>query len=338
MRALVCERPGHVALKEVPAPEPGPGEVVVRVEATLTCGTDLKLIRRGHPKVAFPTVLGHEACGLVARVGDGAPFAVGERVASGVTGPCGRCDECRSGFPNLCATAFEDNLWGTWAELARIPARVVASTLFRVPEGVAPSAAALLDPLASVLHGLGRLPDPAGRTVLVLGAGPIALLFTHLLLRRGASRVLVVDRNSARLASHAALGAEAVPVSGGLAAAVAERTGGRGADLVVETTGASEVAEEAALFAARGGTVLLFAGLARDVRLSVAAHRIHYDEVSLVGTFHYTPADARAALDHLARGEVPADRLVTSESPLEGFASVLERVARGEEMKVAFRP
>ena len=110
MRALVCERAGHVALKEVPEPEPGPGEVVVRVEATLTCGTDLKLIRRGHPKVAFPTVLGHEACGLVARVGDGAPFAVGERVASGVTGPCGRCDECRSGRPNLCATAFEDIL------------------------------------------------------------------------------------------------------------------------------------------------------------------------------------------------------------------------------------
>ncbi|HPA52657.1 MAG TPA: alcohol dehydrogenase catalytic domain-containing protein [Thermoanaerobaculia bacterium] len=338
MRALVCERPGHVALRELPEPVPGPGEVVVRVESALTCGTDLKLIRRGHPKVPFPTVLGHEYCGRVARVGEGAPFAVGERVVSGVSGPCGACHDCRGGRPNHCPTAFDHAVWGTWAEETRIPARVVASTLCRVPDALSSDAAALLDPLASVLRGLSRLPDPSGRTVLVLGSGPIALLFTALLLRRGAGRVVVAGRNAARLAAHASLGAETISARESLGPQVLVRSGARGAEIVVETTGALEVAEEAPSLAARGGMVLLFAGLAREARLAVLAHRVHYDEVTLAGSFHYTPEDTRTALDLLSRGELPVGLLVTSESSLEKHPFVLERLSRGEEMKVAFRP
>ncbi len=338
MRALVCESPGHVVLRELPDPEPGPGEVVVRVEATLTCGTDLKLVRRGHPKVPFPTVLGHEFCGRVFRAGKGATFAEGERVTSAVTGPCGECRECRNGHPNLCGTAFDHRVWGTWAELVRVPARIVRYGLLRVPEGLAPAPAALLDPVASVLRGLGRVPDPAGRTALVLGAGPIALLFTSLLLRRGASRVFVAGRSPWRLTAHAALGAETISTRESLTARLWDLTGGQGADLVVETTGSPSVADEATGLAARGGTVLLFAGLVREARLAVLAHRVHYDEVSLVGSFHYTAGDARASLDLLARGEIPVDRLVTAESPLERFPFVLERLSRGQEMKVAFLP
>ncbi|HRY45994.1 MAG TPA: alcohol dehydrogenase catalytic domain-containing protein [Thermoanaerobaculia bacterium] len=338
MRALVCERPGHVALRDLPEPVPGPGEVVVRVESALTCGTDLKLIRRGHPKVPFPTVLGHEYCGRVVGTGAGVSFTVGERVVSGVSGPCGECADCREGRPNHCPTAFDHAVWGTWAEQVRIPARVVASTLRRVPEALSSDAAALLDPLASVLRGLGRLPDPSGRTVLVLGSGPIALMFTALLLRRGAARVVVAGRNAGRLAAHASLGADTISARESLGPQVRDRSGSRGAELVVETTGAPEVAEEAPGLAARGGTVLLFAGLAREARLAVLAHRVHYDEVTLAGSFHYTPEDARTALDLLARGELPVDLLVTSESPLEKHPFVLERLSRGEEMKVAFRP
>ncbi len=338
MRALVCERPGHVALMEVPEPQPGPGEAVVRVESALTCGTDLKLIRRGHPKVPFPTVLGHEYCGRVVRAGAGVPFAVGERVVSGVSGACGECPDCREGRPNHCPTAFDHAVWGTWAEQVLIPARVVASTLLRVPDELSSNAAALLDPLASVLRGLGRLPDPSGRTVLVLGSGPIALMFTSLLFRRGAARVLVAGRNAGRLAAHASLGAETLSMRESLGPQVRDRSGSRGAELGVETTGAPEVAEEAPGLAARGGTVLLFAGLAREARLPVLAHRVHYDEVTLAGSFHYTPEDARTALDLLLRGELPIGLLVTSESSLERHPFVLERLSRGEEMKVAFRP
>lgn len=338
MRALVCDGPGQVALREIPEPVPGPGEVVVRVEATLTCGTDLKLVRRGHPKVPFPTVLGHEFCGRIARVGDGVDFAVGERVTSAVTGACGACGDCREGRPNLCGTAFDHRVWGTWAEYVRVPARIVTRGLLRVPATLSPASAALLDPLASVLRGLARAGDVGGRTALVLGAGPIALLFTILLKRRGAGRVLVAGRNAGRLAAHAAEGAETIATGEGLAARIRALTAGHGADLVVEATGDLDVAGEAPALAARGGTVLLFAGLAHEARLPVLAHRIHYDEVTLAGSFHYTPAEAREALDLLSRGEVPTEHLVTGESPLEAYASVLERVAGGSDMKVAFLP
>ena len=338
MRALVCEGPGQVALREVPEPEPGPGEVVVRVEATLTCGTDLKLVRRGHPKVPFPTILGHEFCGRVARLGEGVAFTVGERVTSAVTGACGSCRDCREGRENLCGTAFGHRVWGTWAEYVRVPARIVTRGLLRVPDGLPPRSAALLDPLASVLRGLGRLGDVAGKTVLVLGAGPIALLFTILLRRRGAARVVVAGRNAGRLAAHAAEGAETIASGEGLAERLAGRTDGHGADVVIEATGDRGIAEEAPALAARGGTVLLFSGLAHDARLAVLAHRIHYEEVSLVGSFHYTPAEAREALDILSGGEIPTAHLVTGESPLEDYAAVLGRVARGSDMKVAFLP
>jgi L-iditol 2-dehydrogenase len=338
MRALVSEGPGHVELRELPEPEPGPGEVVVRVEATLTCGTDLKLVRRGHPKVPFPTVLGHEFCGRISRVGPGVPFAVGERVTSAVTGACGECRDCREGHPNLCGTAFDHRVWGTWAEFVRVPARIVDRGLLRVPGNLSPRSAALLDPLASVLRGLSRIGDIAGKTALVLGAGPIALLFTILLRRRGAGRILVAGRNAGRLAAHTAEGAETIMSGEGLVERVLGLTDGRGSDLVIEATGAPSVAEDAPVLAARGGIVLLFAGLAHETRLAVLAHRIHYDEVSLVGSFHYTPAEAREALGILARGEIPTEHLVTGESPLEGHAAVFARIAGGDDMKVAFLP
>jgi L-iditol 2-dehydrogenase len=145
-------------------------------------------VKRGHPKIPFPTVLGHEFCGRISAAGSGTSFASGERVTSAVTGPCGECHECRNGKSNLCSAAFDQRVWGTWAEYVRVPARIVRSGLLRVPDGLSPAAAALLDPVASVLRGLGRLPDPTGKTALILGAGPIALLFTALLIRRGAGR------------------------------------------------------------------------------------------------------------------------------------------------------
>ncbi len=338
MRALVSEGPGHVELRELPEPEPGPGEVVVRVEATLTCGTDLKLVRRGHPKVPFPTVLGHEFCGRISRVGRGVAFAVGERVTSAVTGACGECRDCREGHPNLCGTAFDHRVWGTWAEFVRVPARIVDRGLLRVPGDLSPRSAALLDPLASVLRGLSRIGDVAGKTALVLGAGPIALLFTILLKRRGAGTD--PRRRSQRRPARRACGGRGRDDRVGRGARrEGPRADGR------PRRGSRDRGDGRPL--RRGGStgsrgpgrhVLLFAGLAHETRLAVLAHRIHYDEVSLVGSFHYTPAEAREALDLLARGEIPTDHLVTGESPLEGHAAVFARIAGGDDMKVAFLP
>src|ERR1035441_3209659 len=157
MRALVSEGPERLALREVATPRPGPEEVLVRVVVALTCATDFKLARRGHPKIPFPLTLGHEFAGVVEAAGPGAPFAPGERVPSAVSGPCGRGDDCPAGRETLCAPAFERPLFGAFADFLLVPERIVKNGLRRIPPGLSDEAAALLDPLSSVVHALNRV-------------------------------------------------------------------------------------------------------------------------------------------------------------------------------------
>lgn len=339
MRALLCERPGEVTLREVPDPVPAPGEVVVRVAAALTCGTDMKLVARGHPKIPFPAPLGHEFSGVVASVGEGAPFRAGDRVASAVTGPCGRCASCAAGRENLCETAFDAPVWGAFADYVKVPARVVARGLRAIPESLPFVAAALLDPLASVLRGLSRIPADRATTHVVVGTGPIAMAFAHLLRSEGATRLLVAGRSGARLARFRRLGFATIDrKSEDLAGAVARETSGRGAGIVIDAAGDPAGVPELVALAARGGTVLLFSGMPRGVSVGVDAGRIHYDEVSLLGSFHYTPAEAARSLALLSAGALPVETLVTGTALLSDWASAFARVRDGEEMKVALVP
>ena len=324
MRALVCEAPGRASLAGRPDPVPGPGEIVVGVRAALTCGTDLKLLRRGHPKVPFPVTLGHEMAGVVSAAGQGAPFAPGERVTSAVTAPCGTCGTCRVGRANLCETAFEAALWGAFADEIRLPERLVRGAVRRIPDGLSFEAAALLDPLASVVHGLSRVPPPAGSRVLVAGCGPIGLLF-FLLLRNVASEIVVTGREPARLALLEGLGAAVGGTEGPF-------------ELVVDTTGDPSFASALAARVAPGGTLLLFAGMAAGSRLDVDALRVHYEEVAVVGSFHYTPADADRALSLLASGTVPAAPLLSKTRPLAEWRDAFDEAERGDAMKVVLVP
>ncbi|MBL8115717.1 MAG: alcohol dehydrogenase catalytic domain-containing protein [Acidobacteria bacterium] len=329
MRAVVCEGPGDVRLVERAVPSPGPSEVLVRVSVALTCGTDLKLARRGHPRIPFPVTLGHELCGIVEAAGRDTAFREGDRVTSAVSGPCLTCPSCRGGQENLCARAFDHPLFGAFAEYLLVPAAIVASGLRRVPEGLAGEAAALLDPLASVVRGLARARAFLGRPdrLTLLGSGPIAALFTALAVREGMA-VDVVGRNPGRLAILAGLGARVFPRG--------EAVGG--SPLVVDTTGNLDVIAEGMTRVNRGGALLLFAGLPKGAPITVDGERVHYDEVTLLGSFHYTPREADEALSHLAAGHVPVDALVTAHAPLEDFALAFERAGRGEGMKTALHP
>jgi len=337
MRALVCEAPGRASLVDRPEPVPGPGEIVVRVRAALTCGTDLKLLRRGHPKVPFPVTLGHELAGVVRAAGEGAAFAAGDRVTSAVTAPCGGCAPCRAGRANLCETAFEAPLWGAFADEVRLSSRLVRGAVRRIPDALAFAAASLLDPLASVVHGLSRVASVPGGSVLIAGCGPVAGL--HLsLLKKSAGRVVIAGPEPARLRTLEGMGAETVRVApGGPAEALAAAVPGR-FDLVVDTTGSPEVASSLAARVTPGGTLLLFAGMAGGSRVDVDAFRVHYEEVSVVGTFHYTPRDADRALALLASGEVPAAPLLSKSRPLAEWREAFDEVERGDVMKVILVP
>jgi len=294
MRALVCTGPGVATLRQVPDPVPEPGEIVVRVTAALTCGTDLKLFRRGHPKIPFPLTLATNSRASSRRSARAPRSRRGAR-HSAVTAPCGTCDACRARRGNLCESAFTEPLWGAFAERLRVPPRITSRGVKRVPACVSWEGAALLDPLASVVHGLGRVRAERGSTALLIGAGPVAFLFASLLSDAGV-RVSVVGRRSGRLARFETLGAERLTA----------RPEGRRFSLVVDTTGDPAICSSLPALAEGGGNVLLFAGMARGARVEVDAFRVHYEEVSVVGSFHYTPTDADRALTLLAEGGSPS--------------------------------
>ena len=330
MKAFVQTAIGRFEEKDLPAPEAGPGEVVLRVRAAVTCGTDLKLLARGHAKVSLPVTMGHEACGEIAELGEGVTdFKIGERVVPGVSGPCGVCADCRGGRANLCPTAHADRTWGAFAEYLRVPAGVVRSNLHRVPEGVADEVAAFLDPLASVLHGWNRLGSPAPQSVVIYGAGALGLLWAATAKSRGV-RAIVAGRNHARLEFAARYGAEVIDVA-------ASPPSGLAADAAVDCTGDPNIWELLPSLVHPAGRVLLFGGCAPGATATWDAALLHYSEVSLIGAFHSTPDEARAALASLSSGEIDPRPLLTATGTLADLPRLLGFQSRGEGIRYAIR-
>jgi L-iditol 2-dehydrogenase len=284
VKAALLYAPGDLRVEDVPRPEPGPGDVLVQVEVALTDGTDLKTFRRGHPLLLreSPTPFGHEFCGIVD----------GRRVVAANSAPCAACDACVRG--EQCRELVF--LSGAYADWLLVPERIASVNLHEVPPGLAPEVAAMVEPLACCLRGVERAGIGAGDAVAILGAGPIGLMLAACVADAGGWPVIVGGRPERReLAS--AFGAE--------------MRDGRTADVVIEAAGTAEAWADAVALVRPGGTVVLFGGLPRDARPPVDAYRLHYDELTLRGSFHHTPATVRAALAFLASGAYPWERLVT---------------------------
>jgi L-iditol 2-dehydrogenase len=330
MRAFVQSAVGRFAEQDLPVPKASPGEVVVRIRAALTCGTDLKLLSRGHARITLPVTMGHEGCGEIAELGEGVTgLSVGDRVVAGISGPCGACHECRRGFANLCSAGHSDRAWGTFAEFLRVPAPIVVSNLHPVPRDLSDEVAAFLDPLASVLHGWNRL-SHRGDRFLIYGSGALALLWALVVRWRG-GQATVAGRRAERLALAEKLGAKSLDVSAGTPDQFA-------ADFAVDCTGSAEIWERLPGLVSPGGQVLLFGGCAPGSRISFDAGRLHYSEISLIGSFHYTPDDARAALKALAAGELDPTPLISGRGGLSDLPRFLEAQGRGEGVRYAIRP
>ena len=199
MRAAVYLGPEKIELRTVPIPEPVEGEILVKVRAATTCGTDVKTYRRGHPKFPPPFIFGHEFGGDVVKVGDGVQnFREGMRVTANVFAECGECFYCKRGQGNICSNLVYN--FGAFAEYMIIPASIVRRATFEIPAHIPYAHAALLEPLVTVVHGWHKVAIRPGETVAIIGAGgPISLMFIQLLLRSGAGRVIAVGHSSARL-------------------------------------------------------------------------------------------------------------------------------------------
>ena len=345
-RTVFLLGPERIELREVPIPEPGPGELLLRIEAATTCGTDVKVLRRGgHPRMLHvPTPFGHEMAGTLAAVGAGgdqARWKPGDRVVVANSAPCGACEWCLRGRENLCAHL--EYLNGAFSEYLLVPRRFAEVSTYAIPEGLAPETAALAEPLACVLHGLEVCALERPSEVVVYGGGPIGLLFVDVLASlRAGHHVVLADPNPPRLAVARQLGAsEAVQVGrdGGEAARLRRYArGADGFDLAIEATG-SPVAWEDALDSARpGGTVLLFGGCRPGTTIALDTHRLHYGEITIKGAYHHRPATFRRALDLLAAGALHPEALLSSERPLEELEGALRSMMRKEALKVVIRP
>jgi len=333
MRAAVLHGREDVRLEDVEVPELAPGDVLLRVKAALTCGTDVKVFRRGyHARMIVPPALfGHEAAGIVERVGpDVAGVRPGMAVVAANSAPCDECPDCRRGKPSLCDDLLFWN--GAYAEFVRIPARVVRRNLLEVPKGVSLRSAAMTEPLACVVRGVEESGISPGQTVAVIGAGPIGLMFVALARRLDAD-VLVAGRRAERSAKALELGAsQAVSVADGgdLAELIRRQTPeGRGADVVIEAVGLPETSEAAIRAVRKGGTVQLFGGCPAGSRIAVDSERLHYQELTIRSTFHHTPDSVRRAFDLIVRGDVDPAAFITAEEPLEKLPEVLATLARG---------
>src|SRR5665648_61758 len=333
MRQALFHGPGDVRLVEVPVPSPGAGEVLVKVEVTLVCGTDAKTYRRGHPVLLTeaPAPFGHEYSGTIVETGEGVSnFRVGDRVTSANSAPCGHCFFCRRDQFSLCEH-LQPLLNGAYADYLLVSAPIVAVNMFRVPEGMPAERAALLEPLACVLKGLEVGNPGPGVSVAIIGLGPIGLMLAYGAASRGA-RVIAVGRGEHKLEAARRMGAEHVIDSDGsddaLAALRALTEEERGVDLAVEAVGLPEVWDFTIAAARKGGTVNFFGGCEEGSLATVDTYRLHYEELTLAATFHHTPRHVRFAMALLKRPDLPHEVLITHRYPLEELVLPLRMMSK----------
>lgn len=338
MLTAILSKPGTIGIHDVILPEPAEGELLLQVKAALTCGTDLKAFVRGHSLIPMPGPFGHEFSGIVVDKGKGvSKFRIGDPVMAVHSAPCLDCAYCRKGLFNLCEKIMSTKVLGSFAEYVLLPKHVVAQNVFRKPEALSYKEAAFLEPLACVVHGMEGLGIKKGDTVFIIGAGPIGLL--HLLLARTkGARVMITGLEKERLRTAKKLGAERICDPANAAEAAREFSAGTGVDYVFECTGQPAIWEVSVDYVRRGGTVVLFGGCRPDSTVTFKAERLHYDEITLKGTFHFTPDDVKKAFLLLRNRTLKVQPLISGTVRLKDIQQAFQKLVSGEGIKYAIVP
>ena len=341
MRAVIYVAPGELELREVDIPDPGLGELLVKIRTALTCGTDVKTYKRGHPKVPPPSPFGHEFAGDVVSVGKGVEkFKVGMRVVAHNTAPCGTCYYCKHHQESMCENLLLNI--GAYAEYIIVPAPIVAINTFEIPPEMSYSQAALVEPLSTVVHGQEIINIQPGEIVAIIGSGPIGLMHLQMALSRGASLVVVADLSDERLEVAKALGKDRVlainPDQDDIIKQIRDLTDRRGVDVSIESAGAASTWQTALSVARPGGRVLWFGGLPSGTQVEVDSYAVHYGELSLHGIYHCTPVDVYHAFQLISSGVIDTGSLITGELPLEKVEDGLKMMMAGECIKMAIIP
>lgn len=340
MKAAMYYGVGDVRYEETDIPEIGPGELLIKVGTALTCGTDVKTYKRGHPLLIkhTPALFGHEYAGTIEAVGEGVEnFKVGMRVVATNSAPCGDCFYCKKDMPNLCSKLKDSLVNGAFAEYIRVPKAVVRWNTHEIPDSLSFRDAALTEPLACVVHGIEESNIKLGDTVVVIGAGPIGLMLIMLAKKSGASTVIASDLAELRRETALKAGTDIVidPSKENPVERVKKETAGRGADVVIEAVGIRQTWEQAVDMTRDAGTTVLFGGAASGSKFELDTGRFHYGQLTIKGVFHLKPRHVEQALKLIIAGDIDPDLLISHEMPVEKIGEALEMMGAGETMKIS---
>ena len=331
MKALMLRAYNELVYQDVPDPQVGPQDVLIRVKACGICGSDVHGLDGSTGRRIPPLVMGHEATGAIEAVGDAVTeWHEGDRVTFDSTIYCGECPFCREGRVNLCddrrvlgVSCDEYRQHGAFAEFVAVPQRI----LYRLPEGLSFERACLVEPLAIAAHAVKRAHVSPGATAVVWGAGLVGLLALQVLKAMGCGPVFAVDVDEGRLGVARDLGAdEAIHASGTDALALIRKlTRGVGADVAIEAVGLAETVGAAMGSVKKGGSVALIGNLSAEVPLPLQA--VVTRELSLLGSCA-SCGEYGEALDLIARGRVAVDPLISASAPLAEGRVWFERLRR----------
>jgi L-iditol 2-dehydrogenase len=346
MLAAVLYGQEDLRLETVENPEPGPGEIVIKVGTATTCGTDLKVWRRGgHARMLKPpTLFGHEAAGTIAAIGSGVTdWAIGDRVVANNSAYCGHCFFCDRQEYSLCQDLLFNN--GTFAEFLKVPAPIVEKNLLAIPETLSFSLASMTEPLACVLHGVARSNARVGDRIVLLGDGAIGLMFVAAMAagyRNGKpSEIIVFGGSPARLKVAEAMGATKTYLHrdvDNIPALVKSLTDGWGADIVIEATGVPSAWELAIACGRPGATINLFGGCPKNTSITVSTELLHYSELTLKGVFHNTPEYVRDALGFIDGNRERMGLMLSDTRSLKELGGAFEDMRDRKVIKVAIEP
>jgi len=336
MKAAVLYGKEDVRVENIQPQPLKPGEVRIQIEAALTCGTDLKVFRRGyHAKMIVPpAVFGHELAGVISEVQGPMPKAqsqewlVGDRVVVANSAPCGHCYHCQNQQENICDDLLFLN--GAYAESIVVPARIVEKNLLRLKGSTEFRDAALVEPLACVVQGIEDVKARAGQHLLVLGAGPIGLMFVALAKQLGCI-VTVAGRRAARLEAARKLGADhVIDIADGSNLVAKIREASREHfDIVIEAVGNPAVWEASVHLVRKGGTVNFFGGCPSGTTVTLDTTLIHYSDLTLLASFHHTPRSIRRALEFIEAGVIRSADFVNGECALSDLPQLLKSMTEG---------
>ena len=346
MKVVRFYAPGDLRYEDADEPTPGPDEVKIKVWATSTCGTDVKIFNAGHQNLDPPRVIGHEIAGEVVEVGSAVDgWQLGDPVQVIAAVPCGKCEECTHGKMSVCPNQVSMGYQfdGGFAEYMIVPHAVLAvDGLNRIPDGLSYAEASVAEPFACAINAQNLARVGEGDDVVVVGSGPIGCLHVRLARANGARRITLVELNRGRLEQAAGIVKPDETICAGevdVVEAVMDLTNGRGVDVAITATAAGIAQEQAIGYAARQGRISFFGGLPKDQpTITLDSNLVHYRELTIVGANGSSPADNKDALDRIATGAVPVLDLITHRLPLVDVPKAIEIVRSGDGIKVTIEP